>query len=183
MKDTILQLLVQPNITQAEVAKVLNVSEGYVSQVVNTPEFQNELAERRVASLKKETAHDDNLARIEETALSRVDNLIPYITKPAEAAKVFQILNNAKRRGATAEQQQSVIHNHNTVVLLQLPDTVKQKFKVNPNNEVVQVDDRPMATMPSGTLLAQAKLLATPEVPTLERNYHDSSTSTDTKAS
>ena len=157
MQDTILQLLSQPNITQADVAKVLNVTESYISQITSTTEFQEKLSAARVQNLKKETEHDDKLSTTEAKALDKVNAMLDYVTKPLEAARIFQVLNAAKRRGATEAEKATVINNHNTVVMLQLPDVVKQKFITNQQNEVVQIGDRPMVTMDSQLLLAKAK--------------------------
>lgn len=157
MEENILQLLAQPNITQADVAAVLAVTEGYVSQIVNTPEFQTKLSKVKVASLVAETAHDTKLADTETKALEKVSQMLDYVTKPIEAAKIFQVLNNAKRRGATEAEQQTVINSQNTVVMLQLPSIIKQKFTTNTNNEVVQIGDRPMVTMDSQLLLTKIK--------------------------
>ena len=157
MESTILQLLAQPNITQADVASVLNITEGYVSQIVNTPEFQTKLSKIKVESLITETAHDAKLATTESKALAKVEQMLDYVTKPLEAAKIFQVLNTAKRRGASEAEQQTVINSQNTVVMLQLPTIIKQKFTTNSNNEVVQIGDRPMVTMDSQLLLAKTK--------------------------
>lgn len=157
MEENILQLLAQPNITQADVAAVLDVTEGYVSQIVNTPEFQTKLSKVKVASLAAETAHDTKLANTETKALEKVSQMLDYVTKPIEAAKIFQVLNNAKRRGATEAEKQTVINSQNTVVMLQLPSIIKQKFTTNTNNEVVQIGDRPMVTMDSQLLLTKIK--------------------------
>ena len=157
MEENILQLLAQPNITQADVAAVLAVTEGYVSQIVNTPEFQTKLSKVKVASLAAETAHDTKLANTETKALEKVSQMLDYVTKPIEAAKIFQVLNNAKRRGATEAEKQTVINSQNTVVMLQLPAIIKQKFTTNTNNEVVQIGDRPMVTMDSQLLLTKIK--------------------------
>ena len=157
MEEHILQLLAQPNITQADVAAVLDVTEGYVSQIVNTPEFQTKLSKVKVASLAAETAHDTKLANTETKALEKVSQMLDYVTKPIEAAKIFQVLNNAKRRGATEAEKQTVINSQNTVVMLQLPSIIKQKFTTNTNNEVVQIGDRPMVTMDSQLLLTKIK--------------------------
>ena len=157
MQDTILQLLSQPNITQADVAKVLNVTESYVSQIVSAPDFQQKLSAARVKNLVEETEHDDKLSKTEAKALERVHTMLDYVTKPIEAARIFQILNTAKRRGVTEAEKALVVNSQNTVVMLQLPDVVKQKFITNANNEVVQIGDRPMVTMDSQLLLAKAK--------------------------
>ena len=157
MESTILELLAQPNITQADVASVLNVSASYISQIVNTPAFQTKLSKLKVESLISETAHDSKLATTESKALAKVEQMLDYITKPMEAAKVFQVLNAAKRRGASEAEQQTVINSQNTVVMLQLPNIVKQKFTTNNNNEVVQIGDRPMVTMDSQLLLSKTK--------------------------
>ena len=157
MQATILQLLSQPNITQADVAKVLNVTESYISQVVSEPEFQAKLSAARVQNLKEETEHDNKLATTEAKALDKVSTMLDYVTKPTEAARIFQILNAAKRRGVTEAEKSLVVNQQTTVVMLQLPDVVKQKFITNTNNEVVQIGDRPMVTMDSQLLLAKAK--------------------------
>ena len=157
MQDTILQLLSQPNITQADVAKVLNVTESYVSQIVSAPDFQQKLSAARVKNLVEETEHDDKLGKTEAKALDRVNTMLDYVTKPIEAARIFQILNTAKRRGVTEAEKALVVNSQNTVVMLQLPDVVKQKFITNANNEVVQIGDRPMVTMDSQLLLAKTK--------------------------
>ena len=98
MQDTILQLLSQPNITQADVAKVLNVTESYISQITSTTEFQEKLSAARVQNLKEETEHDDKLSKTEAKALDKVNAMLDYVTKPLEAARIFQVLNAAKRR-------------------------------------------------------------------------------------
>ena len=157
MQDTILQLLSQPNITQADVAKVLNVTESYVSQIVSEPDFQQKLSAARVKNLVEETEHDDKLGKTEAKALDRVNTMLDYVTKPLEAARIFQILNASKRRGVTEAEKALVVNSQNTVVMLQLPEVVKQKFITNANNEVVQIGDRPMVTMDSQLLLAKTK--------------------------
>lgn len=157
MESTILQLLAQPNITQADVAAVLNISPSYVSQIVNTPDFQTQLSKIKVESLVAETAHDTKLSTTESKALTKLEQMLDYVSKPLEAAKIFQVLNAAKRRGASEAEQQTVINSQNTVVMLQLPTIIKQKFTTNSNNEVVQIGDRPMVTMDSQLLLAKTK--------------------------
>ena len=157
MQDTILQLLSQPNITQADVAKVLNVTESYISQVVADPEFSAKLSTARIQNLKEETEHDNKLATTEAKALDKVNTMLDYVTKPTEAARIFQILNAAKRRGVTEAEKALVVNQQNTVVMLQLPEVIKQKFITNQQNEVVQIGDRPMVTMDSQLLLAKAK--------------------------
>ena len=83
--------------------------------------------------------------------------MLDYVTKPTEAARIFQILNAAKRRGVTEAEKALVVNQQNTVVMLQLPEVIKQKFITNQQNEVVQIGDRPMVTMDSQLLLAKAK--------------------------
>ena len=157
MEATLLSLLAQPSVTQADAAKVLNVSESYVSQLAAHPEFQAKLSKIRVETLTAETTHDKNLAAAESKALEKVTAMLDYVTKPLEAVRIFQALNSAKRRGASEAEQNLVINSQNTVVMLQLPATVKQKFITNNNNEVVQIGDRPMVTMDSQLLLSKVK--------------------------
>lgn len=153
MESHLLKLMANPNITQADCAKVLNVSESRISQIISTESFKKKLQETRLESLEKETNHDNSIQSAEEKALKKLDELTDFITKPIEAARVFQILNSAKRKGLSAEERAASITNNNTVVVLQLPQIVQDKFTVNTNNEVVQIGDRPMLTMDSQLLL------------------------------
>lgn len=153
MKEHILQLMSQPNVTQADAAKVLGVTEGYISQICAEPEFAAILAKNRVTKLTAETAYDEKLNSAEEKALKKATEMIDYIQKPSEAANMLRVMNACKRRGATSEEQQKVINQTNNVVILNLPQVLQEKLITNNRSEVVQIGDRPMVTMDSNFLL------------------------------
>ena len=153
MKEHIMQLMSQPNVTQADAAKVLGVTEAYISQICSEPEFAAVLAKNRVTKLTAETAYDEQLNNTEAKALKKATEMIDYIQKPSEAANMLRVMNACKRRGATNEEQQRVINQTNNVVVLNLPQVLQEKLITNNRSEVVQIGDRPMVTMDSNFLL------------------------------
>ena len=134
--------LLNRGVTQAQAAKVLSVSPGRISQMVK------ELPEGEATS--KELAYDIKLQGVEESALDKVSTTLPLIQDPLKAARVFSILNSAKRR---SDPRETPINTQTNIVVLQLPEVVKSKITTNSNNEVVQIDGRPLISINSELLL------------------------------
>lgn len=162
MKEFIMELLAAGKESQATIATIVGCDSSYISQLLVDQNFVQELNEKKtklgnsgsnrsLAQVQANTSHDMKLDTLEDRAMTRLGQLIPSITKPMEAAKVLQILNSAKRKNDL--QGSTVLNQQNNVVVLQLPQMVKTKLAVNHNNEVVEVDDRPLVTINSQHLL------------------------------
>jgi rRNA pseudouridine-1189 N-methylase Emg1 (Nep1/Mra1 family) len=74
--------------------------------------------------------------------------------RPMEVLKAIQVINAAKRRGASAPD--SIIQQQ-TFINLTIPTNLIQKFQVSTNNHVVQAGDQTLITMQSGSLLKKVK--------------------------
>ena len=139
-----LQQLLDLGVTQAQAAQVLSITPGRVSQMVA------ELSGRPATS--EELKYDQKLQGVEESALTKVALTLPLVTDPLKAARIFSILNAAKRR---SDPRETPINTQTNIVVLQLPTVVKNKITTNPNNEVVQIDGRPLISINSELLLQE----------------------------
>lgn len=148
-KSRLLKLL-GSGIAPAQAASACGVTESYVSQCMAEEEFKNEVLELRYASLQKYNERDTNIDSLEDTLIEKIKDLIPLMTRPMEAIKAFQVINAAKRRGQSAPES---IVNQQTIVQINMPVSLINKFRVNSTNQVVSVGNQNLVTMQSGTLL------------------------------
>jgi len=163
MKDRIIELLGR-GIPAVQVALAVGCEESYISQVVSEPGVAEQVSALKMAHFESYTKLDDSADTAEEAALNKVKQLIPFITKPSEAANVYRVLNQAKRRTADAVSAQQA---QSTVVNLQLPAVTRVAFLTDHNRQVIEIDSRPLVTMPASSLvqvgerMRAAKLLST----------------------
>ena len=151
MQDRIVEMLGN-GIPPANVAIALGCSESLVSQVLSQDGVSEQVTALRAARFAEFAEHDTSIETAESKALKRLDSLIPFITKPAEAARVFGILNGAARKtgaaaGATASPS--------TVVQLNLPKAAQVSFTLTTDKQVIEVEGRSMVTMPAKSLAAR----------------------------
>ena len=154
-EDCILKLLGQ-GIEAGIVANAVGVTPAVISQYLSNPEFSAKVAELRFAALSKHNDRDEVLDSLEDELLEKMKDLLPLMHRPMEVLKAIQVINAAKRRGASApasiQQQQPVIH-------LTLPVQLIQKFEVQSNsqNQVTRVGDIDLVTIQSGNVANLAK--------------------------
>lgn len=136
--------------SQTVAASAAGCSDGYVSQLLQEDSFRDQLALRRAARLTDDVKHDETLAAAEDLALKTVRQKLPYVRSPLEAARIYQILNNANRRvqeGSGAVGAEGVDQ-----VTIVLPRAAKARIQLNSSNQVIEVEGRSMATLPSRNL-------------------------------
>jgi len=141
------------------VASAVGVSVSRISQLLSEPEFAAQVAELRFKNLASHNERDCAYDKMEEMLQQRLANVIPFMMEPALILKAIQVINGAKRRGASAPES---ITNQQTVVQLVLPTQIYNSFtqniQVNLNNQVVRAGSQDLVTMPSGGM---TKLLET----------------------
>lgn len=138
MKEQIASLLVA-GVSRKQVAAATGVSEGYISQLVNTDEeFQ------RITANTGDPEHDSKIDALEREALAKMQGLLQYETNLMRAAKVFQIANNAVRRSQGVSSSEN-----GPVVSITLPTAMAVGIKVTTDKQVVEIAGRSMATMSS----------------------------------
>lgn len=151
MKERILELLGY-GIPAVQVAAAVGCDDSYVSQLMADDNFRSQVEVKRAEKFGEAVALDRMLDSAEQTALERMTALIPFMTRPGEAARVYSILNAAKRRtGAHAATQAAPA----AVVQLVLPEAKSISFTLSHEKQVIEIEGRSMATMPARSVAAQ----------------------------
>lgn len=136
------------------VASALGVTESAISQLLSQEEVSREVSDLRFKSLHRQTELDDRYTTMEEKLLTKLEKVLPLMTKPRDVVATLTAINNTKRRGASnigsAPGQSQVVN-------LTIPVTIAHKFVSNVNNQVVEVHDESgsassLVTASSGSL-------------------------------
>lgn len=163
-------------LSNAIVATAAGVTEGYISQLLAEESFAMQVTQLRYESLQAHTARDNRYDKMEDALLEKMADLIPLMYRPAEVLRAIQVINAAKRRGASAPENITI---NNTVVNLSIPRHQFDRFTKTVDGQVVEVGDKSLVTIQSGTLLSKLKEYKKPlEVPPLENREtnHDAET-------
>lgn len=145
-----LELLGSGNISSAQVAAALGVSESYISQLLSREDFAAQVAERRFNALQKHNTRDSLIDTLEDEVLAKLQETLPLVMRPMELTRIFQTINAAKRRGSSAPE--STLQ-HSKIVNITIPVLVANKFSVTPENQALVAGTQELLTMQSGTLL------------------------------
>lgn len=155
-------------IAATHVAAALGIDDSYVSQILAEDGVAEEVRSLRAARFGELAALDSRLDTVEEQALRKVEQTLPFVTKASEAARIYTLLNAARRKTgaqATAAPQGA------TILQLHLPPRTELNLKLASNKEVVEIEGRSMATLPAKSMAAlleqrTASRLLTTIVPT-----------------
>ena len=131
------------------VASAIGVSVSRISQLLSQTEFAAAVADLRFQNLSKHNERDSKYDLLEDALIEKMKDCMIFMTRPMEIARVLQIINQAKRRGASAPE---AITNQQTVVNLIMPTNIYQKFTVNANNQVIQAGQQQLITVQSGQM-------------------------------
>lgn len=147
-------VLLGDGIPPEQVASALGVTPSAISQLLSEESFKDEVLERKYQNLAAHNARDSKADSLEDTLLDKLKSSVEFLHKPLEIAKVYSVLNAAKRRGSSAPAS---LTNQNQVINLILPKTIIHNFQVNQVNQVTSVDSQDLNTIQSSTLLANLK--------------------------
>lgn len=128
------------------VAAAVGVSTSRISQLLSDPEFAAKVAEARYNSLAKHNSRDAAYDAMEDSLIEKLRDLMPFMMRPMEVLKAIQVINSAKRRGASAPE---AITGQQTVVQLVMPTQIMQSFTTNINNQVIKAGDQDLVTVQS----------------------------------
>lgn len=143
--------LLGKGVTPAQTAAALGITESAISQLLSKDEFADAVAELRYKNLLSYSERDEKADSIEDRLLKKLNDCIPYLMRPMEIARIYQIINAAKRRGQSAPES---ITTAQEVVPLIMPTIITNKFTVNVNNQVIQAGQQPLITVQSGSMQA-----------------------------
>lgn len=149
MKDKIIELL-GCGLSNVQVAQTVGCDESYISQLL-----ADETVVMQVQALRSEKAsgyvqHDGNIDSLEMQALARVAETIPFM-KPMEALKAFDTLNSARRKTGL---NHGIPQAPSQIVTISLPANAEVSFKLSADNQVIEVEGRSVATLPSSAVSA-----------------------------
>lgn len=136
------------------VAAACGVTESDISQYLSDPEFAAAVAELRYEAQSKHNARDEKLDSLEDSLIEKLETLKDLMIRPMEVLKALQIVNAAKRRGASSPE---VLATQQQVVSLTIPVFVTQRFSTNIHNQVVVAGNQELVTIPSNDLINTVK--------------------------
>jgi len=149
----ILKLLCS-GITQTQAAKAVGVNDSYVSQLCAEPDFQAQIAEHIKKDHERAIKIDENYHDIELSLSNKLKELVPFMHEPDKILRTLKFVNESKKKTDASVPTTDQNKESAGPVKLALPVVVIQNFVTNPNNEVVQVEDRNLVTLNSRSIEA-----------------------------
>lgn len=146
------------NVNPGIIASSCGVTPAYVSQLLEDPTIREEIALLKSGKLEVALEADDNLEKLESKALQMVNSKLPFVRTAMEAVKIAQTLNGMKRKADTGNQDSDVLAAQQ--VTITVPRGAALHFRTNESNQVIEVEGRAMAPLPSKALPDLQKRLA-----------------------
>jgi len=148
---TVMKLLglLGAEVSQTAAALACGVSDGYVTQLLKDPEFVRALGNVRSVKIEAAVKHDAQIDSVEAKALQAVENRLPLVRNASEAARIFQILNASKRHATAGSNTAAPGAQQVNIVL---PRAASVHISMNSQNQVIEVEGKTMATLPSRSL-------------------------------
>lgn len=152
-KEQIKELLGN-GIDAVTVASVVGCDTSYISQLMSEDSFAGEVSALRAVALTSHTKRDASLDAVEDKLIAQLGELVDQhaFFKPRDVLSALAVVNRAVRRGVPAGQQ-NIGTAVQTIVNINLPTVARQKYTTNRQNEVIQVDEQTLVTMPAHVLL------------------------------
>lgn len=127
-----------------QVASAVGLTVSRISQIASDPNYAREIAELKFNSLAKHNARDEVADDVEDVLLAKLKETVPLLYRPMEIAKVYSVVNAAKRRGQSSSDNTAA---PNPVVPIVMPTFIVNHFTKNINNQVVMAGDQPLTTI------------------------------------
>ena len=147
------------------VAASLGISSARISQLLSDENFAAQVAELRYKNLAQHNERDSKYDDVEDTLIERLKDCLPLMHRPMEIIKAIQVINNAKRRGASTPE---AIVEKQSIVQLVIPVQIINKFQTNLQGQVITVgsdgNEQNLLTIQSGALEGLAKERREPNV-------------------
>lgn len=137
----------------AQVASIVGISPGRLSQIVKEESFSTVLAAARE---RYEVSEEDAAVaeRINNKYLALEDKLVDSLYSQAtmmEPRDLVRALDTVSSRQARLKQAAAPVHavQNNYTVQLALPAHAVPEYKLNAQSEIISIDNRPMAPLPA----------------------------------
>src|SRR4051812_247154 len=93
-KDKIIAML-GAGVRPGQVASAVGCDISYVSQLLNDEQVAQEIAELRTKDLLKYKSVDNKYDDIEAQLQKKLEDILPYVTKPDQVIRALQFVNSA----------------------------------------------------------------------------------------
>lgn len=147
MKDQIVQYAAR-GFDSVKISEIVGCSESYVSQVRAELAVDIELAQKRLKRSEAEEKLEDEYVKLEESVLAQAKENLPF----AEFRDLTMMMNALIARKQKLPSSLSIVHNtqNNNYTVLQVPARrVQPEITFNQNKEMIAVDGKSLAPMPS----------------------------------
>jgi hypothetical protein len=147
----------------ADVAKVFNVSQGYISQVISDPDVKSEILALQAQASARAMKIDETYLAIEEKAVDKIaDRIDQGFYKPMELLAVAAMANKASRKFGPAQADQA--SGVNQTISIILPENLAGiEITATPNNHVVQIGNMSLRQPAKQFVIDQANNPSQPE--------------------
>lgn len=93
--------MVSDNVPQVEIAKVMGVSEGRITQLKDDEKFQEVLSQAQIAKLKQYEEMDDTWDAVELKAIQKLKITLSLFNDPEMVLRIAAVANKAIRRSSS----------------------------------------------------------------------------------
>lgn len=149
MKDQIAHWLAR-GFKADKVATIVGCTPAYISQLqTGDEEFPAllEKAKKAVERSKEEDAIEDDYVKLEASVVAQVKENLPF-AEFGDLTRLMQTLIQRKQKAPNGSIVSNITQNNNTVVL-QIPTAVAPEIMLNKQKEIIAIDGRTLAPMPS----------------------------------
>lgn len=136
------------------VASTVGCDPSYVSQLLEDDEFKSGVLLARAQQTEELVTRDKNWNAVEDLALEKALQMLPLVSRPNDLIRIATFANAAKRR---AGEYTGMHESQAAVVNITLPAGASVHFQMNANSQVVEVDGRSMASLPTKHLTERLK--------------------------
>ena len=133
------------------VAHLAGVDVSYISQLMADEVFKEAVMAERIMAGEAKVRMDDSADSIEQLLLDKLKRALPMMVKPMEILRAYEVINKAKRKVDTGSMGSSA--EGGTVLSLRIPKHTALRFRMDTKGEVIEVEGKPLVTMPSTGLL------------------------------
>lgn len=133
------------------VAHLAGVDVSYISQLMADEVFKEAVMAERIMAGEAKVRMDDNADSIEQMLLEKLKRALPMMVKPMEILRAYEVVNKAKRKVDTGSVGSGV--EGGTMLSLRIPKHTALRFRMDTKGEVIEVEGKPLVTMPSTGLL------------------------------
>ena len=136
-------------IKPVQIAAALGLTEGRMSQILDDTRVVDLIKERKMELLEKEIVAITSLEQTNEDLLKKIGTLVLETESLGEAVRAYETLDKMqKMKEGTSESNTGEGINQ---IIVQVPIFVQQNLAIITNkvNEIVSVDERSMAPMPT----------------------------------